>query len=81
MSTFKAHVQDGRLILDTPTDLPDGTEVELVPVKALDELDEGDELDDAERERLHDSLRASAEDVARGRVRPADEVLTELFGS
>lgn len=42
--------------------------------------DEGDELDDSERARLHDSLRASAEDVANGRVRPAAEVLAELFG-
>ena len=49
-------MRDGRLILDEPVDLPDGTEVDLVP------LDPGDELDDEDRARLHRALeRAAAE--------------------
>jgi hypothetical protein len=41
---IKGRVQGGRLIVDEPTDLPEGTEIEMVP------LDPGDELDEAERE-------------------------------
>ncbi len=29
VQTLKGYVQNGRLVLDEPTDLPDGTEVEL----------------------------------------------------
>jgi hypothetical protein len=30
--TLTAHVRAGRLIVDEPTDLPDGTTVELIPI-------------------------------------------------
>ena len=37
MQPLKAHVKNGRLLLDEPTDLPEGEEVELVPlVEALE---------------------------------------------
>ena len=39
--TLKARVSDGRLVVNKPTNLPEGTEVELLP------LDPGDWLDDA----------------------------------
>ena len=68
---MKARVQSGRLILDEPTDLPEGTVVELVPV-------DGDDLDEGERERLHAALAKSETDLAAGRVRPASEVLADL---
>ncbi len=32
MRVLKAHVRGGRVVLDEPTDLPEGTEVQLVPV-------------------------------------------------
>ena len=35
MLPLKAHVKNGRLVLDEPTDLPEGEEIELVP---LDEV-------------------------------------------
>ena len=70
--TIKARVNQGRLIVDEPTDLPDGTEVELLP------LDPGDWLDDADRAALHKALRESNVDVAAGRLVDADEVLKEL---
>jgi hypothetical protein len=72
MVPLKAHVRGGHLVVDQPADLPEGSEVELVPV------DGWDELDDEDRRRLHEALEASEEDVALGRVRPAEEVLTEL---
>ena len=68
----KAHVREGRLIVDEPTDLPDGTEVDLLP------LDPGDWLDETGRAALHEALRQSDADVAAGRLIDADEILKEL---
>ena len=70
--TLKARVQDGRLILDEPVDLPEGTEVELVPV------DDGDDLDDADRARLHAAITRSAQQFRSGRSIPAEKVLKLL---
>lgn len=65
-------MRGGRLVVDEPTDLPEGAEVELIAA------DSWDDLDDAERERLHAALAASEEDVRAGRVRPAAEVTADL---
>jgi len=70
--TIKAKVKAGRLVVDEPTDLPEGTEVELLP------LDPGDWLDDADRAALHKALHDSDADVAAGRLVDAEEVLREL---
>ena len=70
--TIKARVIAGRLVVDEPTDLPDGVEVELLP------LDPGDWLKDADREALHEALRQSDADVAAGQLVDASEVLKEL---
>ncbi len=77
MHALKAHVKNGRLVLDEPTDLPEGEVVELVPV---DEVlaGGGDYLDDEERERLHDSLRESIEQMKAGQLIDADEALAQL---
>ena len=70
--TLKARVHDGRLILDEPIDLPEGTEVELVPAN------DGDDLDDADRARLHAAITRSAEQFRSGRSIPAEKVLELL---
>ncbi len=70
--TLKARVKSGRLVVDEPTDLPEGTEVELLP------LDLGDWLDDEDRAALHKALRDSEADVTAGRLVDADAVLREL---
>jgi hypothetical protein len=70
--TLKARVQKGRLVVDEPTDLPEGTEVELLP------LDPGDWLSDEDRAALHLALAASNADVEAGRLVDATEVLREL---
>lgn len=70
--TIKAHVRQGRLVVDEPTDLPDGTEVDLLP------LDPGDWLDEPDRAALHDALRQSDADVAAGRIVDAEEVVREI---
>jgi hypothetical protein len=72
--TLKAQVRGGRLILDEPTDLPEGSEVELVLV------DDGDDLDDEDRGRLHAALERSAEQFRAGRGIDADEALARLRG-
>ena len=70
--TIKARVRAGRLVLDEPTDLPEGAEVELLP------LDPGDWLDDSERIALHQALRDSDVDVAQDRLVDAEKILREL---
>ena len=70
--TLKARVKAGRLVVDEPTDLPDGTEIELLP------LDPGDWLDESQRAALHQALRDSDEDVTAGRLVDAEAVLREL---
>lgn len=70
--SIKARVTAGRLIVDEPTDLPEGTELELLA------LDPGDWLDEADRAALHAALEESAADVAAGRLVDADELLLEL---
>ena len=58
MQPLKAHVHNWRLVLDEPTDLPEGEEVELVPLDEV--LDSGgDYLDDEERAALHRSIGSS----------------------
>lgn len=77
MHAMKAQVKNGRLVLDEPTDLPEGEVVELIPV---DEVlaNGGDYLDDEERERLHESLRESIEQMKAGQLIDADEALAAL---
>ena len=70
--TLKARVKAGRLVVDEPTDLPEGTEVELLA------LDPGDWLDDEDRAALHRALSDSDEDVKAGRLVDADVVLRQL---
>jgi len=77
MQALKAHDHNGRLVLDEPTDLPEGEVVELVP---LDEVlaRGGDYLDDEERAALHRELEASIAEAKAGQLVDADEVLAEL---
>jgi hypothetical protein len=72
MKPFRARVENGRLVLDEPTSLPDGTVVHLVAD------DEGDDLTEEERRALHDALSASWKSAEVGRLRPASEILEEL---
>ena len=70
--TIKARVRAGRLIVDEPTDLPEGTELQLLS------LDPGDWLDETDRAALHTALRESDADVAAGRLVDAEEILKEI---
>lgn len=70
--TIKARVREGRLVVDEPTDLPEGTELQLLP------LDPGDWLDPEERAALHEALRESGADIAAGRLVDAEEILRAI---
>jgi hypothetical protein len=70
--TIKAKVRAGRLLVDEPSNLPEGTEVELLP------LDPGDWLTDADRVALHEALAQSQADVTAGRLIDAAEVIKAL---
>lgn len=70
--TITGMVRDGRIVVNAPTDLPEGTTVTLLP------LDPGDWLDDADRAALHEALGQSEADVAAGRLEDAAEVLRDL---
>jgi len=72
MSPLRARVEKGRLILDEPTTLPDGTIIDLVAD------DEGDDLTDEERRALHAALSASWRSAEAGHLGPASAILDEL---
>ncbi len=74
MQTLKAHVRNGRLIMDEPTDIPEGSEIELVIA------DDEDNLDEKERERLHRALRKSWASAKRHDTRPVREIMHKLKG-
>ena len=70
MKALKAHVKGGRLLLDEPTDLPEGAEVELAPVEP--------DFDPEERARLDAAIEASMAQAKAGRVVDAEVVLRKL---
>ena len=73
MQALKAHVKDGRLVLDETTDLTEGS---VVPLEISDDWDE---LDDEQRKALHQEIAASIADRKAGAPTfDADEVLAEL---
>jgi hypothetical protein len=72
MAPMKAHVRNGQIVVDEPTDLPEGE------VLYLERVDPGDELDDEEREELHAELRASIAEAKAGKLVDAEEILAEI---
>ena len=60
MIALKARVRNGRLVLDEPTQLPDGSEVRVALV-------DGDDLDARDREALHAALEEGEAELAAGR--------------
>jgi hypothetical protein len=69
---LKARVVNGRLVLDEPTDLPEGREVYLAVV------DEGDDLDDEERAALHASIERGMKQLDAGQSVDAEVVLAKI---
>lgn len=72
MSALTARAHHGRLTLDVPTDLPEGTVLELVPAGTWEDLDED------ERAALEADLDASEEDLVAGRHEPLADLIAAL---
>jgi hypothetical protein len=72
VEALKARVQNGRLIVDEPTELPEGTVLELTVA------DPGDELDDEERAELHAALEEGLAEMKTGGGVDAADLLAEL---
>lgn len=68
----RATVRNGRLVVDEATLLPEGTTIDLV----FD--DEGDELDEQERQALHAAIDLSLRQAERGETAPASEILARI---
>lgn len=66
--SIRAQVSEGKIVVDEPTDLPEGTVVD----------DEGDDLDDEERRALHQHLDKAMANIKAGKFRPAADVLADL---
>ena len=65
-------MKGGRIVLDEPTSLPEGTEIELIPADAIDDLEP------AERARLHGGLTESIRSHVPGTGVPAGEVVARI---
>lgn len=71
MATLRGHVEGGRIVVDEPIDLPDGTEVEIA-------VAEDDGMTAEERADVEASIDRGLDQAARGEGSPADEVLRRL---
>lgn len=69
MSSLRARVQNGRIVVDEPTSLPEGTVIDLVAD------DEGDDLTEADRAALESAISKAWLSIQAGRGRPVGEVL------
>ncbi len=72
MRALKAEVKNGRLVVNEPTDLPEGTKLDLIIA------DPGDDLDDQERAELHAALDEGLAELRAGGGVDATEVLARL---
>jgi len=77
MRFFTACVRNGRLTLDEPTDLAEGTLLELVSTDDVLE-NGGDLLDAEERAELAKELAAADAEIEAGKTIDAAEALAEL---
>jgi len=71
MRTLKARVKAGRLLLDEPTDLPEGVEVRVALV-------DDDDLDDSERAKLHAAILAGEAELDAGQAVREGELWSRL---
>ena len=72
-----ARVKNGRLVLDEPTELPEGTLIELYDPSDLPD----DELDDDELARLDEAIAQSRAEEKAGLARPAEEIIAKMRAS
>ena len=72
MTILHAHVRNGRVVVDEPTDLPDGAKVDLLV------LDAAAEMNETERAALEASIGRGLAEADRGELHSVDDVLARL---
>ena len=73
VTALRAHVVNGRIVVDEPVDLPDGAEVSVYLYDAA-----GDGMSKEERSALQSALERSLAQADAGELIDADDVLDEL---
>lgn len=73
MSELKAHVVNGRIVVDEPIDLPEGSELRVYMYDPTH-----DQLSDTDRARLHRALERSMAQADAGELIDADDVLDDF---
>jgi uncharacterized lipoprotein YbaY len=73
VTALKAHVLNGRIIVDEPADLPDGAELDVYLYDAA-----ADAMSPSERAALERALERSIAQADAGELIEADDVLAEL---
>ncbi|HEX7837856.1 MAG TPA: hypothetical protein VF469_10365 [Kofleriaceae bacterium] len=73
MTALKAHVRNGRIVVDEPVDLPDGSEIRVYLYDAA-----ADGMSPAERAALDRALERGLAQADAGDLIDADDVLAEL---
>lgn len=77
MQPIRAHVKNGRLMLDEPTTLPEGQVVYLQPIEGL-VVTEAEDRDGDDRAALHAELEASLAEAEAGEVVDFSRALADL---
>ena len=73
VTALKAHVKDGRIIIDEPVDLPEGAEIDVYLYDAA-----ANPMNLKERAALERALERSLAEADAGDLLEADDVLAEL---
>ncbi len=72
VNALKAHVKNGRIVVDEPTDLPEGTELYLV------QADPDDDMSDDERAELEAAIDEGLADFEQGRIVSEETIRAKL---
>jgi len=75
-ATMKAHVRNGHFVADEPTELPEGTEVEIALTRVVDPFAG---MDPSERAELEQELEEGHRDFENGDHVDAREYVTRLL--
>jgi hypothetical protein len=80
MHALKAQVKDGRIFVDEPTDLPNGTELYLVPAEQAEDvvLLKDDGLEDGERDELLLTIDESLTEADAGEAQDFSKLLEQI---
>ena len=77
MYALKAQVKNGRLVLDEPTDLPEGEVVYLQLVEGIVSSSD-DDMSEEERAQLHEELEASLAEADAGQTEDFGKMISEF---